>query len=181
MSWLFEDSTSVLAVTVLVEIILIVALLRSGKTSLLYVVLVVAVACSACVAIELMVETDRERIEQVIEQTRSAVLANDREQVFHLIAPESRNLRSEAARSLAQYLFSGIKITDGPQIVLYPMTTPPSASVAAVARLDLKAKKGPLAYRGSLLRVEARLKETPAGWRWTEAAFSSPLSRYASG
>ena len=89
MSWLFEDSTSVLAVTVLVEIILIVALLRSGKTSLLYVVLVVAVACGACVAIELMVETDRERIERVIEQTRSAVLANDREQVFHLIAPES--------------------------------------------------------------------------------------------
>ena len=177
MSWLFEDSTSVLAVTVLVEIILIVALLRSGKTSLLYVVLVVAVACGACVAIELMVETDRERIERVIEQTRSAVLANDREQVFHLIAPESPNLRSQAARYLAQYLFSGIKITDGPHVTLFVNTTPLSASVALNARLDLEPKKGPLAYRAGLLRVEARLEETPAGWRWTEAAFSSPLSR----
>ena len=177
MSWLFDDSTSVLAVTVLVEIILIVALLRSGKTSLLYAALVVAVACGACVAIELMVETDRERIEQVIEQTRSAVLANDREQVLDLIAPGSLKLRTPAARYLAQFFVRGVKITDGPHITLFVKTAPLSASVALNARLDLEPKKGPLAYRAGLLRVEARLEETPAGWRWTEAAFSSPLSR----
>jgi len=177
MSWLFEDSTPLLVVTVLAEILLIVSLLRTGKSGLLYVALVVAVIGGGCVAIEWLVETDGERVEQLISQTRRAVLSQDRKKVFALLAPDSSLLRSQATRSLSQFLVRDIKITDGPQIVVNRKTFPPTAAVELIARLDLEAKTGLVARSKTIVRVEARVEETSQGWRWTAAEFSHPLSR----
>ena len=177
MSWLFEDSTPVLAVAALVEIVLLFGLFRSGEKKLLYGIFSVAFVCGVCVVIEVVVETEQERIEQTIEQTRQAVLTNELEKVFRTIAPESRNLQSKAKRYFGQFFVRDIKITDGPHITLLTKTNPPSASVTLKARFDLKPKQGTLAYGGGLVRVEGHLRQAETDWQWTEATFLNPLSQ----
>jgi hypothetical protein len=177
MSWLFEDSTPVLAVTAIIEIVLIFALIRSGERRFIYILIGVAAVCGLCVVIESVVETERERIEQAIEQTRQAVLTNKLEEVFRTIAPESRSLQSKAKRYLGQFFVRDIKITDGPHITVFTKTSPPAASVTIKARFDLEPKQGTLAYGSGFVRVKGRLIKGKTDWQWTEATFSSPLSR----
>jgi hypothetical protein len=177
MSWLFEDSTPVLAVAALVEIVFLFGFFRSGEKKILYGMFGVAIVCGVCVVIEAVVETEQERIEQTVEQTRQAVLTNQLEQVFRTIAPESLDLQSKAKRYLGQFFVRDIKITDGPHVSLFTKTSPPSASVTLKARFDLEPKKGTLAYGSGLVRVEGRLRKVQTDWQWTEATFLNPLTQ----
>ena len=176
MSWLFEDSTPVLVITSLLEMMLVVALLRTGQRRFLTAILLTGALAGTCVAIEWFVETEREQLARVVEQTRQAVLTNDREQIFLWIDPDSSILRKEVAGYLAQYELKAIKITNGPEITVHH-TDPMVADVRVTARIDLAGKATTIAYTSVLLRVEARAAQTSAGWRWTEARFAHPLSR----
>ena len=169
MSWLFEDATPVLTVSALFEVVLIFALFRSGEKKLLLIILGVAVACGIGVVIEAVVETDRERIEQFLEKTRQAVLTNDLQQVLPTIAPYSPALQSKAERYLGQFTVLKIKITEGPRITMHHGSTAISSSLDFIARFELDRRAGPIVHRTVLVRIAARLKETPEGWRWTEA------------
>ena len=177
MNWILEDSTPVLAITAFAEIILIAALLRTGKGWFLYAIFIVAAVGGGCFLIDWIVETDRERVAEVVDQTRQAALTNEPDQVFLWIASDALPLRSEVARDLAQFQIRAIKITDGPHITLHRHTAPPVADVKLTARIDLKGKAATLSRSSILLRAEARARRTPEGWRWTEARLAHPLSR----
>ena len=176
MSWLFEDSTPVLVITSLLEMMFVVALLRTGQRRFLTAIVLAGVLAGTCIAIEWLVETEREQLARVVEQTRQAVLTNDRGQVFLWIEPDSSVLRKEVAGHLAQYEIRAIKITNGPEITVH-YTDPMVADVRLTARIDLKGKATTLAHTSVLLRIESQAERTPAGWRWTEARFAHPLSR----
>ena len=165
MTWLFEDVTPLLSVAALLEVVLIFALLRSGERRLLFFITGVAIVCSVSVVIEAVVETEKERVEEAIEKTRQAVLTN-----------ESRRLQSMANHYLARFTVQDIKITDGPQLRFLQNAVPPSVDVTLNARFDFDPRKGTLAYRGGVIRVDGELRLFSNGWRWTDAEFSNPLS-----
>ncbi len=176
MNWLFNDVTPVLAVSALLEVVLIFALLRSGNKRLLFIIIGIAVVCAGCVLIESLVETEKERVEKAIEKTRQAILTNDLQQVLRTIDPDSRKLQSMADRYLSRFAVRSIKITEGPHLRFFTKTVPPYATVTLNARFDFDPSKGALAYRGGVVRVDAELRQFSGGWKWTDAKFSSPLT-----
>lgn len=179
MSWLFEDATAVIVLGLLAEMLLLAILLKTGRGAVMWPIAAVALIATACLTTEFLVVTERERVEEVVDRMRLAVLANDSQRARELIAPEANILRKQSARLFDMLEVSELKITDGPHIVVNEFTAPPSATVDLIVRVAGRPKSGTVAHEQALLRIDARAERGPEGcWRLVAAEHSSPLGRW---
>ena len=128
MTWLLEDPTPVIVVGVLVEAALGVALLRTGRGVLLWIMLAVAAFVGLGVLVERMVVTEREEVEATIYAAAAAVEANDLEGVLRTIAPDAKDARNLVEWGFRQVKFSRVSIQHRRlNVRVIRTTSPPSA------------------------------------------------------
>ncbi|MEX0713723.1 MAG: hypothetical protein WD278_15395 [Pirellulales bacterium] len=96
MSWLFEDSTGLIVAGVAIELVLAVALIKTGRGTLATVMLGALILVLAGVAVEKLVMTDRERVEAELDALAKALEANNVQRVLSHIHPSAAVVRARA-------------------------------------------------------------------------------------
>jgi len=177
MSWLFEDSTTVIVVGLLIGVILAFVLMKTGRGIVILIMAGVALAVGACVLTEQIVVTERERVEQTIDRMVGAFLADDAAGVNKLIFPQSTQLSGKATRVMSFAKLRELVITDGPHITINELTSPPTAHVDLVIRASGEAKSGMSLYDNYVTRIDAQLLREDDQWLFVEAEQSAPFGQ----
>lgn len=134
MSWLFEDPTTLIVAGLLIEVLLGIGLVKSGRGALVLPMIGVLVLVGLGVLVERLVVTDREQVEAALDGVCGALMANDVEGVLSHIDPQAAGVRSNV-----QSIVPRARITDAR---LYDLvirvnrhTNPPSAQADFMGRV----------------------------------------------
>lgn len=169
MSWLFEDPTTLVVAGALIEGLLAVALVKSGRGLLAVPMLVLALVLGVCLLVERLVVTDREQIEDVFGGVTKALMANDIDGVLAYIDPAA------GMRSQVRNVLSGAHITDARiydlEVEVNRDARPPAAQAELTGRVKGRYRgEGPAGGEGMMLRrftVDFRLIDG----RWLMTAY----------
>ncbi len=141
MTALLESPMPILLFGIVVEAILGIALLRTGRGVLLAAMAGVLLLVAAGLALEWFVVTDGERIEATLEGVAEALQANDLARTQAFCTESATHTRSEAARAMHIVEFTEVKITDL-DITVNDLTSPPTATAVFMARVSVRDKAG---------------------------------------
>jgi len=112
MSALLEDPTGLIVFGVLAQLVLGIVLFCTQRGVVLWMMLGVALLTAGGVWLEWYVETDREKVEAVVEGVAAAVKANDKQGVLKHLAPASDAPATRDIRSLVHWAFDVVRFTD---------------------------------------------------------------------
>jgi hypothetical protein len=168
-SWLFEDPTMLIAAGVLIEALLAVALVKSGRASLVGAMAGVLLLVALGIVVEQMVVTEREQIEVVLDDAAAALVAGDVARVLRSIDPAAAELRSYVQSVMSHARITEAKLNDL-RITINRHTAPPTARADFMGRV--KGTFGRGAASGgeglALRRLTVDLRRDPTGWLITE-------------
>jgi hypothetical protein len=111
-SWLFEDPTTMIVAGALIECLLVVALVKSGRAILVVPILAVLALMGLGVLIERLVVTEAEQVEGTLEGVADALEANGVEAVLRYIDPAAAELRSHVKSQMPQMRITDARVYD---------------------------------------------------------------------
>lgn len=164
----------IVAIAGTVEAVLAIALCFTGRGRYLIAMGAVAAAALVGVAIERLIETDREKIERLLETARGALEANDKAKLLATIAPSAKGIRTAIDSAMRLGKFSETNIHNV-VVEVNRTVSPPTAVAKFVAVASYAERQGVVAVSGYPMDVVATLKETPEGWLIYEV-LARPLS-----
>jgi hypothetical protein len=167
MQTLLEDPLPVLFVGLLVEALLGLAFFNTKRWEILVAIAAVALGLAAAVVIEAVVVTEREQVEAQLDAGVRALVADDREAVLRLIAPEATLTRHRAEVVLQAIKFNWIRLRDL-QISINRLTVPPTAEARFRAAFQFEDRTGVYPYRYDEVGLVVELTLTDAGWLVTD-------------
>ena len=126
MNWLFDSPFTILLGAVAIGFLLGVAWVQTGKNAFLYAVGGVALAAIGLLVMAYAVETDREKVKNLLYQIAREIERNDADAVVeHLISSQPK-LAEVAKREMGTYKFTQVTITKIHSINEFPDKQPPS-------------------------------------------------------
>ena len=161
MTWLVEDPTYTLIAAGIAAVILLVAIVKTGRGRYLTWLGGVVVLAFVLLLIERYVVTDRELVEETLYDAAAALEANDVEAVAALIAPSGEALEREIRNRMRTMEIRTARIADL-QVEFSPLELPPKASAAFLGRLEFKDAGVP--FEQILRRVRVALVEEDDRW-----------------
>src|SRR5579871_4471103 len=143
MSWFTEDSTPAIVVGVIVELLLILALVKTGRRMIIAAIGAVALLVAGIVLIEKNTVTDTKLIRGQLDQGVAALKANDLNALLALLSnsPSTASTRPAAAM-VAREIHVDDAWISGVDIQVNRFHNPPSAVVELTGHLTGKAKSG---------------------------------------
>jgi len=129
-----EEPTTALMLGGFALFILLIALWRTGRGVLLYVMLGVIILTGGLVLLERLVVTEYERVESTIELAATAIEANDVEGVLAQLASDATTLRNHVARRMFSVKIERAKFVDL-NVTFNRLTNPPTATADFLANL----------------------------------------------
>ncbi len=160
MNWFTEDPTPIIVGGVIGLVLLLAAVVRTGRGALLYAAVAWIALIAGLVALERYVVTDLEKVEATIYGAADAVENNDAPRLASYLLPSETALRQEVLSRTRSIHMTDAKIGDL-QVTFNPLTIPPSASAAVLGRIA--GSRGSLAFN-YLLRMEVVLVEHQGQW-----------------
>ena len=112
MSWLFEDPTTLIVAGLLIEGLLAVALVKSGRALLIAAMAGVLILVGLGVLVERLVVTDREQIETTLNEVCTALEANEVPGVLSHIDPAATGMRSRVQSDLSSAHITEVRLFD---------------------------------------------------------------------
>jgi len=110
MAWLFEDPTTVLTAGVLIQVLLVVVLVRTGRGAILAAMGGVFVVVVVLLAVEIAVVTPTEEIQATLFDAAAAAEANDVDRFMSFIAPDSDERFSELQARIPRFEVQRVRI-----------------------------------------------------------------------
>lgn len=162
MTWLLEDSTPAIVLGVLLEALLALVLLKTGRRAALAAMGGVLVLVALAVLVERWVVTDREQLEELFARLAAALAARDADTVLAAIDPAAARVRSDARRVLAARL-DEVTITDL-RIALRPRGQPSTAEADLTARASSRPGRGSPAAQSVMGRFLIQLRKEQDRW-----------------
>ena len=98
MYYLIEDPTLIIFLGIVIEAALGIALVRTGRGVLLWIMLGVLVVCLTGVIGQRFIITERKCVVQTLDGVAAALEANDVDKVWTYLTPDAEFSRSEARR-----------------------------------------------------------------------------------
>ena len=169
MQSLIESPWPVLFVGVLIEAGLAVAVLRTGKGKLFWLMLLVGVLTLAGLGVERMVVTDREAITDTLKTACRAVEDNDIDRLLGCIVPSADGPR-RMSRSVLDRFDVDNAWMQNLRIEINQLTSPPSADAHFKAIGKGKDRKGQIPYNAYSQNVVVKLQKS--GDRWLVTGYS---------
>ena len=127
MTWLVEQPLMILFAGIVIEAILLVMLLQSGRRAVLYAILAVALVVGGLLFLERQVVTDTEAIRATIHEIARDLQSNNLSAVLRHVSSTSPELREDATQRLKLVVLERVKITTIRQITVHPRANPPLA------------------------------------------------------
>jgi hypothetical protein len=165
MNWLLENPLPLLLMGLAAEAILTVLLLQTGRGALLLGMLAIALVTAALVAVESVIVTDREAIEETLFAAAAAVERNDVRGLLRYLSLDAAPLQGEIERIFAQVKFAEARITSQPEIMISQLSEPPSATASFLARIRITQGNDRAPVGSHLGRFRVRLERESVGWR----------------
>lgn len=101
--------------------------LKTGYRGLAVATVVLILFSIGMVLLERLTITDREQVEQTMEQIARDVERGDLEKILSHVHPDAPETRNEAAQELPQYKIKSVRIKRGMRIEFHPRHDPPEA------------------------------------------------------
>jgi len=171
MTTLLEDPLPIIFIGIVVEAVLGVAFVRTGRGAILLAMLGVLVVASAGVAVEWIVVTEVEQVEAALDEAAAAVEANDLDRAMGYLASSFDNrARGWMRWALGQFEFSTARITNLEITSINHLTSPPTAKARFIGVGHFTDREGQHPYRShrAHFTVELHLE----GGRWLIADLS---------
>ena len=160
---LLEDPTPVIFFGILVEAVLGVILLRTGRGVLLGAMAGVLLLVLAGVGLEWLVVTEPERVEATIEGAAAALAANDEQGVKKHIDPSATKTRNLVSWGFRQVAFTDAKVTDL-KITVNKLTSPPTAEAHLTGIVWFQGRQADITRNSYPLDPVIKLRLGPQGW-----------------
>lgn len=162
MTWLLEDPWPIVILGVLGEVLLLAALLRTGRGLFVACMVGVALLTGLGVLVERLVVTDREEIEETLQSAAAALSSDEPLRVLDYIAPEAEEVRSAAQRYLAWIDFRDISLRAPETRVSQRM--PGTATVRFTAHVQGTLKNSELSLGEGLVYLEVQFRKHEGRW-----------------
>jgi len=169
---LLEEPTPIIFLGVLVEAVLGVVLLRTGRGIWLWAMAAVVLAVLAGLYLESAVVTERERVEAVLEAAVAAVADNDQQEVLRHIHPTAADARTLVDQGFGALRFTDARITHL-EIQINNTASPPMAIAEVTGTIWYEPLRSDVFGNTYTLpcNVELRRYPEPDGWMITGASW----------
>jgi ketosteroid isomerase-like protein len=174
MSALVENPIFWIAVTVLLEAILAIALVRTGRGALIGAMIAVLVLGAAGLLLERVVVTEREEVEAAFVEIAAALERNDVPGVMARLAPEAGQLRTEASNRMPRVEISDARIRDL-KVSFNRHANPPTARAQFKAIVEGRDKQGEVPYEHFIRQFSVGLRREGDRWLLTDYTSFDPL------
>jgi hypothetical protein len=161
---LLQDPLPIIIFGVITVAVLAVALLRTGRGVLLFVILGVIGITLAGVGIEWLVITEQEHVEAALDATAIALESNDRDAVLACCASSADHTRSEARRALRYVEFIKIKINALEIDDINYLTAQPTVTARFTALISARDRKGDFGELTRPISFTVRLRKESDRW-----------------
>lgn len=157
MEMLIESFWLYIVVGLIAEAILATALVQTGRGVFLWAMLGVAVLAVGGALLEVLIETDKEKVENTLYGAADALCTNVPERVFEYIGPQAENVRRDA-----EFALERIEVTDATfanlKIEFNQMTSPPKAMAQfeGIIRFEDRREVFPYQFYKAPVTVELR-------------------------
>jgi hypothetical protein len=166
MSWLVEDPTPTLVAIVLIEAVLAIALVKTGRGILLAVIAAVGLLGAGLLVLEWVVVTDAETVADTLTAAAQALEANDPQAVQQFIDPASP-MRNRVASEMAHVTIN--KATFNRLDVRFNRrTSPPTAEADFMGYINGRDRRGEFPYENFAGRFIVRLRREGDRWVMTD-------------
>lgn len=162
---LLEDPTLLVVGGVIIEVLLLVSVMQTGRGALLGGMGVVALVVAAGWGLERLVVTDREGVETALYDTADALETNDIDKVLEHVAKDAREVRTRLALIIPHARIEQAKIRDL-DIQLQANTDPKTARVTL--RGIIHGAASDLPYDTLMRRFAVRLRQEGEKWLITD-------------
>jgi hypothetical protein len=130
MTWIVEDPWPALVGGIVVEAILGVVLVMTGRGRLLWAMAGVLAATAGLVLLEWLVVTDVERVEDAIHGVAGAIQRNDVDEVLEYVSPSAVRLRTTIQSTIRRVHVRQISIKNNLQVLVNRRVNPPAAQAS---------------------------------------------------
>jgi ketosteroid isomerase-like protein len=135
MNWFVEGPWPILVTGLVLEAVLLVALVRTGRAVLIWAVVGMGLLTAGLLVVERLVVTDNERIAATLDGVAAAAAANDLNGVLAYIGPDAVEVRKLATDSLRRIRIREAKIGSDLSIVITQQAGAPSALATFTGRI----------------------------------------------
>lgn len=169
MALFVESPWPSLMLGVVVEALLAIALVRTGRAAIVAPMLFVLAVTTGLVILERTIVTESEEVEDALDAVASALEANDLPAVLAAFSPDCTRL-GEVRSALSR--FTVVRAHVGGDLEVRPnrLTLPPSATAYFTGRVEGKDKRGAVPYEHMIRKFKVRLERH--GQKWLIADYS---------
>ena len=165
---LLENPLPAILAGIVVEAILGVILVRTGRGMVLGIMGGVLLLVLALVGIEALVVTEPERVEQALEAGRAALEANDTDAVIACLAPQAEATQRLVRWAMRRVELTRVKITQLDVGPINALTSPPSVKVRMAALIEFRDRQGEFPYNHRPIEFDLTLRRYDDRWLVTE-------------
>jgi hypothetical protein len=160
---LFENPLRIIFIGIVIETVLGIVLLRTGRGALLWAMLGILALMLVGVGVERLVVTEKERVEMTLDGIISALEANDLQRVLTYIAPGAVQTRNRAAWALGRIEVQSARIYRL-EITINRLTSPMTAKAAFFGHISYRDRQGEIPYSNYGSRFVVDLRKQGDAW-----------------
>lgn len=162
MAWLLEDPRPILFGGVAIELMLLVALVKTGRAAVLGSMAGVAAVVVALLFIERIIETDMEQVDRQLHYLAERLLADDVETVRAALLPGSP-ASAAAERALTQFRVTEARLS-GLEIKTRGPRDSRQATASFFAHIQVRPRQGALDMDRAVRRMDVELRRENDRW-----------------
>lgn len=163
MTWLIESPWPSLMLGVGLEVILAIALVRTGRGAIMVAMAVVLALTVGMLVLERLVVTQTEEVEDALDGVAGSLGSNDAGTVLAGFSPQSPR-RAEVKSALASVTINSARVAGDLEIRFNDLTSPPSAVAYFTGIVDAKDNRGAIPYEHMMRKFKVTLRKE--GDRW---------------
>lgn len=173
MTTLVENPMPIILFGIVVEAVLGIILVSTGRGVLLWAMGGVLILVLAGVGLEWLVVTDVERVEAVVEGAAAALGANDQDGLLEYVHPSATEVRRRVDEGFALAAFTSAKITRLEVRNINYLTSPPTAKVQIAGMIHFRVRRGEYPYDSYPIK-ELTLELHLESGRWLITGYEWP-------
>jgi hypothetical protein len=136
MNWIFESPLTIVLLGAGALALLSTVWVQTGKSQVLIVMGIVGALLIAGLAVERMVQTDREKLEATVREIAADVRRNDHAKLYQHIAKSAPELRARAQAEIPNYQFTECTVTKIYRVEVMSDKRPKEAEIEFMVRVS---------------------------------------------
>lgn len=176
MTWFIESPWPSLALGFSLEVILAIALVRTARAAIIAAMVVVLAVTGGLLALERIVVTEREEVENALGAVADALESNDVSTVLAAFSPDCPRL-GEVKSALSRFTVREAHIGGDLEVRINRLTSPPSAATYFTGQVDGRDARGEFPYEHMIRKFKVTLHKRGGKWLIADYSDAGPRTR----